>query len=143
MQQYHRGFQNPTWSSFELKRRLNSILVFHPADSVFTLWPRVLDLAGDVVNVEGKIRWPFAVYEILQKNSFANKDRLVWSGFCYQNGVPFGLMVAYAHFRGALRDEAAYADLLNSWCDLKRPLLDSMVNLMTYDRYISYLTTNY
>ena len=142
MAHYARGWSDPTWSSLELRRRLNTILLFHPKDNVFTLWPCILELAGDVQNAEGKIRWPFAVYEILQKKSFANKDRLIWSGFCYQNGIPFGLMVAYAHFRGSLRDEAAVADLLNSWCNQKRALLDSMTNLMTHDRYVSYLMSN-
>ena len=142
MTPYHRGFENPTWSSVELRKRLDSILVHHPSDTVFTLWPRILELAGDVQNAEGQIRWPFIVYEVLQKISFPNKDRLIWSGFCYQNGIPFGLMVAYAHFRGSLRDEAAYADLLNSWCTQKRRLLDSMTNLMTYDRYLSFLMAN-
>ena len=137
MQYFLTGFPDPTWSSRELERRKRLILQDVQGDTAQSMWQSITDLAGDVRTSDGRVRWPYAVVELLSKKHLCMRDRLIWSGFCYQNGVPFGLMISYPHACRTLRDEAAYFDLMNSWCSAKRSMLDSMVNLMTYDRYVA------
>lgn len=51
------------------------------------------------------------------------------------NGIPFGLMIYYAHKKKALSDQSAYIDLLNSWSSKTRTVLDKMTNLLTRSNY--------
>lgn len=81
--------------------------------------------------------WPLVAYNLLQLQHWDYRNRITWSAFCHHNSVPFGLMVLYPFKKGVLKDQEAVADLLNSWCDTKKVLLDNMINLYTYDRYLS------
>ena len=119
-----------------MDRRKLVILQFLEGETPQSTWSSIVELVGDIKTPDGRTHWPYTVLEVLEKDHLRMRDRLIWSGFCYQNGVPFGLMIAYPHLCGALRDEAAYMDLMNSWCNDKRALMDSMTNLMTYDRFM-------
>lgn len=134
---YHSGFADETYSPHELRRRLQLVLLPMQADNIFSVWETILDLAGPMATSDGRTQWPKCVLDVVKLSHFRCRDRIIWSGFCYNNGIPFCVMIAYAHFKRVLRDDAAYADLLNSWCTTRKAKLDRMVNLMTYARYIA------
>ena len=136
LENYYSGFENETYSSEELRRRLLIVLKPMQEDNIFSVWDTVIDLAGPIETPDGRTQWPNCVKEVVKLSHFRCRERIIWSGFCYHNGIPFGIMVAYAHFKKVLRDEAAYADLLNSWCATRKLKLDGMLNLKTYMRYI-------
>ena len=139
MQFFHSGFPTATYSKSEIDRRLQLILSFVRDETPASLWDSIIENAGDIQMDHGRIRWPLVVCEVVKSAHFGWRERFIWSGFCYHNAIPFGLMVAYPHASKVLRDQNAYADLLNSWATANRPKLDKMNNLMTYDRYTNLL----
>ena len=141
MQFFHSGYPEPTWSSEELRRRVETIMRLLHGETRTTMWTSITELAGETHYSDGRVKWPYAAYNVLSKKTLSSRERLIWSGFCYHNAVPFGLMFAYPYLCGVLSDESARFDLMNSWSNHKKPLMDSMLNLMTYDRYVSYLST--
>jgi len=99
------------------------------------LFDHIQELAGRMYDTNNKLLWPLCVKNALCCKKFDVKTRYIWSSFCYNNGVPFGLMFNYVYRTHRLNDQNAVLDIINSWNTNSMQRMSKMTNLLTYDRF--------
>jgi hypothetical protein len=121
-----------SYSNTIRKQRLELLVDNRTVDEILEA---IIELAGREYDQNNKLLWPLCVKKTVESDHFRVKDRLIWSAFCYNNGVPFGLMVNYVVKGRKLGDDNAIDDILNSWNPEKKVKMAKMSNLMTYDHF--------
>ena len=117
MEHFFLGYAYPVTTSDEFQLRWQEIVPLFANETSASVKRTIIASVGKEKLEDGVLqRWPYAVSRIIRNNYMCSIERHLWSAFCFHNDIPFGLMLAYPHFRGMLRDEAAYMDLMNSWC---------------------------
>ena len=117
MEHFLLGYADPVTSSEEFQLRWQRLLPYIANETPASVKQTIIAVVGSQKLEDGVLqRWPYSVSRIVRNSYMCSIARHLWSAFCYYNDIPFGLMMAYPHLRGMLRDEAAYMDLMNSWC---------------------------
>ena len=117
MQHFLLGYADPATSSEQFQLRLQEMLPIIANETAASVKQTIIALVGKEKTDDGVLqRWPYAVSRVLRHRYMCPIGRHLWAAFCYHNDIPFGIMLAYPHLRGMLRNEAAYMDLMNSWC---------------------------
>lgn len=135
MDHFLKGWMDLTESKFEMLARMDILMRYIRKDTYQTVMDTIIALVGKPESEDQKFyRWPAVIDHIINKRTMYDTDMLVWSAFCFHNGIPFGLMVAYPHLRGMLRNEDAYLKLMATWSNEMSDGMRSMAQMKVVER---------
>ena len=133
-----KGWRHHTGSKEDMRQKMEILNRYIGQETAQTVMESIVALVGDQYTAGMNFnRWPAVVSHIIYKETMCCTDRMVWSAFCFHNNIPFGMMVAYPHHRGMLRNENAYINLFSTWSDMCRDEMRSMQSMRIQDLSVS------
>lgn len=136
MDHFLKGWKQMNGTKEELRERMEILERYIGNETRQSVLDSIIALVGPPYGDEHHRfhRWPAAVSDLLYKESMNQTERQLWSAFCFHNGIPFGMMVAFVHARGMLQSESAYINLFATWSELMEDEMRSMASMAVVDR---------
>ena len=128
------GWKTQTGSKEDMRQKMEILKRYIGEETSDSVFASIVALVGNQYSNGGRFSsWPAVVTHIIYKDTMCCTDRMVWAAFCFYNRIPFGMMVAYPHLRGMLRNESSYINLFSTWTDMCGDDMRSMESMHIKD----------